>query len=91
MTHTSTELPEALRLAEMLMSGSAMIPEIDLPEAAAELLRLHAREQELKAIRKAACKAYNAWAYADDTFGEVTQAMHALADAINGITQEKQG
>lgn len=52
MTHTSTEqleLPEALRLAEMLMSGSAMIPEIDLPEAAAELRRLHARVQELEA------------------------------------------
>lgn len=49
MTHTSTELPEALRLAEMLMSGSAMIPEIDLPEAAAELRRLHSRVQELEA------------------------------------------
>lgn len=51
-TKTSTEqpeLPEALRLAEMLTSGSAMIPEIDLPEAAAELRRLHARVQELEA------------------------------------------
>lgn len=88
MTHTSTEQPEALRLADALKKEYSIAT---LDAAAAKLLRLHAREQELKAIRKAACKAYNAWAYADDTFGEVTQAMHALADAINGITQEKQG
>lgn len=40
--------PEALRLAEMLLSGVAMIPEIDLPEAAAELRRLHAENEALK-------------------------------------------
>ena len=35
------EQPEALRLADALLMGDAMIPSIDLPEAAAELRRLH--------------------------------------------------
>lgn len=47
MTHK--KMPEALRLAEMLLSGAAMIPEIDLPEAASELRRQHAEIQRLRA------------------------------------------
>ena len=88
MTRTSTEQPEALRLAELIETGNRRSGDSAI---AAELRRLHARVQELEVIRKAACKAYNAWAFADDIYGEVTQAMHAFADAINGITQEKQG
>lgn len=45
----STQQPEALRLADALMMGDAMLPEIDLPEAAAELRRLHA---EVELLRK---------------------------------------
>lgn len=47
MTHE--KMPEALRLAEMLLSGVAMVPEIDLPEAAAELRRQHAEIERLRA------------------------------------------
>ena len=43
----STQQPEALRLADALLMGNAMLPEIDLPEAAAELRRLHALNAEL--------------------------------------------
>lgn len=50
----STQQPEALRLADALMMGNAMLPEIDLPEAAAELRRLHALSTELLADMKAA-------------------------------------
>ena len=59
MTHK--KMPEALRLAEMLLSGAAMIPEIDLPEAASELRRQHAEIQRLRAevegLRKCAVNA----------------------------------
>ena len=41
------EQPEALRLADALLMGDAMIPSIDLPEAAAELRRLHEINSEL--------------------------------------------
>ena len=44
----STQQPEALRLADALMMGDAMLPEIDLPEAAAELHRLHAEVERLR-------------------------------------------
>ena len=44
-----TTQPEALRLADALLMGDAMIPSIDLPEAAAELRRLHESNQELLA------------------------------------------
>lgn len=47
MTHE--KMPEALRLAEILLSGVAMIPEIDLPEAAEELRRQHAEIERLRA------------------------------------------
>lgn len=95
MTHTSTGQPEsvearALRLVlwlDKLSNGKFG----NAAEAARLIESLHARVQELEAIRKAACKAYNRWAYAEDTYGEVTQAMRGLADAISGITQEKQG
>lgn len=81
MTHTSTEqpeLPEALRLAEMLTSGSAMIPEIDLPEAAAELRRLYARVQELEAEKARLIEAFVPCPSATEAY-------------MYGITQEKQG
>ena len=89
MTHTSTEQPtEALSAWARRVAKEQKNDSMD---AYLALTSCADRLDELEAIRKAACKAYNAWAYADDTFGEVTQAMHALADAINGITQEKQG
>ena len=47
-----TTQPEALRLADALLMGDAMIPSIDLPEAAAELRRLHESNQELLALLK---------------------------------------
>lgn len=47
MTHE--KMPEALRLAEMLLSGAAMVPEIDLPESAAELRRQHDEIERLRA------------------------------------------
>lgn len=66
--HMSTQQPEALRLADALMMGNAMLPEIDLPEAASELRRLHA---ENEALRKAYRKMRNAAAgysnYCDDS------------------------
>ena len=43
----TTKHPEALRLADALMMGNAMLPAIDLPEAADELRRLHALNAEL--------------------------------------------
>lgn len=49
---TNKQMPEALRLAEMLLSGVAMIPEIDLPEAASELRRQHARIEALEAAEQ---------------------------------------
>lgn len=48
MTHE--KMPEALRLAEMLLSGAAMIPEIDWPEATSELRRQHAEIERLRSV-----------------------------------------
>ena len=79
MTHTSTEQPSD----QFMQIWQAYC------DKKSECEDLRERIAELEAIRKAACKAHNTWAYADDTYGEVTKAMHALADAINGITQEK--
>lgn len=45
----TTKQPEALRLADALMMGNAMLPAIDLPEAADELRRLHAEVQNAHA------------------------------------------
>lgn len=50
MTHTSTEQPEALRLAEVLDAlDVGSFKNSLLGKAAAELRRLHARVQELEA------------------------------------------
>lgn len=46
MTHTSTEQPEALRLAELIETGNRRSGDSAI---AAELRRLHARVQELEA------------------------------------------
>lgn len=46
MTHTSTELPEALRLAEHLEKFRSFPDDL---AAARELRRLHSRVQELEA------------------------------------------
>ena len=104
MTHTSTEqpaLPEALRLAEMLTSGAAMIPEIDLPEAAAELRRLHARVQELEASQARVplsddqISALFDVHHADLAAGKIKEVSFLtyarVIEAAHGITQEKQG
>ena len=48
MTHTSTELPEALRLAEHLEKFRSFPDDL---AAAAELRRLHSRVQELEAAQ----------------------------------------
>lgn len=95
MTHTSTEQPEALRLAEHLEKFRSFPDDL---AAAAELRRLHARVQELEAsqarvpmkeieILQAAAKK-GAW-----LFGHVFEIL-ATARAVeehHGITQEKQG
>lgn len=96
MTHTSTEQPEALRLARDLMesfSGPTAA------ESAAELRRLHARVQELEAAQaqRVPLDAYNLRAIFkklnanhDDegwNFGHLVREV----EAYHGITQEKQG
>lgn len=50
MTHTSTEQPEALRLAECL-DYPLHVTMRQFEDAAAELRRLHARVQELEAAQ----------------------------------------
>lgn len=50
MTHTSTEQPEALRLADALRDGQYSLYQ-ERAATEAELRRLHARVQELEAER----------------------------------------
>lgn len=72
MTHTSTEQPEALRLANWLDTGGwpSYVPQ----ESAAELRRLHARVQELEAVQ------------ARVPLSEYKQALDFLAGLHPGIT-----
>lgn len=49
MTHTSTEKPEALRLADAFADDETYVGLLMMREAATELRRLYARVQELEA------------------------------------------
>lgn len=103
MTHTSTEQPEALRLAECLEKHVWQATPLRLSKvvelSADELRRLHARVQELEAAQaqsvpldayslRAIFKKLNA--NHDDegwNFGHLVREV----EAYHGITQEKQG
>lgn len=71
MTHTSAELPEALRLAEHLEKFRSFPDDL---AAAAELRRLHSRVQELEA------------AQARVRLSDYKQALDFLAGLHPGIT-----
>lgn len=60
MTHTSTEQPEALRLAELIETGNRRSGDSAI---AAELRRLHARVQELEEDLQLARQGIGAEAY----------------------------
>lgn len=97
MTHTSTEQPEALRLADTL---DLLAMDLRTPRAAAkELRRLHARVQELEASQEQCVP------LSDEQIAEACgwkaglgckplprelQIARAIETA-HGITQEKQG
>ena len=75
MTHTSTDQPEALRLA--LVIATPKRPATDLRNrVAAELRRLHARVQELDAEKERLIEAYVPCPSATEAY-------------MYGITQEK--
>ncbi|MDH0897972.1 hypothetical protein [Comamonas aquatica] len=96
MTHTSTEQPEALRLAELIETGNRRSGDSAI---AAELRRLHARVQVLEAAQaqRAPLDAYSLRAIFKKlnanhdeegwNFGDLVREV----EAYHGITQEKQG
>ena len=102
MTHTSTEQPEALRLAKELRYCKVMfIPEVasDFESAAALLERLNARVQELEASQAQRVpltdeekqNLLKEWSYSQFTGnGDFLDGVEA-AERAHGITQEKQG
>lgn len=63
--------PEALQIASRIKH--------EYPYVSDFLVSLHAENEQIK---KAARKAYNRWAYAEDTCGEVTAAMNELAEVL---------
>ena len=79
----SAQQPEAMRLADALMMGDAMLPEIDLPDAAAELRRLHALNAELlEALKLNYAELSSKWTpYIRANAAEVA-AMKSARDAI---------
>lgn len=79
MTHTSTEQPEALRLAEYLEMVAPNECKALIVNSAAQELRLqHARVQELEAEKARLIEAYVPCPSATEAY-------------MYGITQEKQG
>lgn len=90
MTHTSTEQPEALRLAEYCDNFGRLTP------ISKELRRLHARVQELEAAQARANSAIEEalqlqkkfYGYGADTHFALDNWAKKYKDAI---TQEKQG
>ena len=101
MTHTSTEQPEALRLANWLDTGGwpSYVPQ----ESAAELRRLHARVQELEAsqaqrVPLSVVDAIKQGLQADEATRHHCRgttnwaaAMTRFYERSHGITQGKQG
>ena len=96
MTHTSTEQPEALRLANWLDAGGwpSYVPQ----ESAAELRRLQARVQELEASQARVPlsdeQITDIWMQPianGVTASEWRRSIARAIEAAHGITQEKQG
>ena len=95
MTHTSTEQPEALRLAELIETGNRRSGDSAI---AAELRRLHARVQELEASQARVPlsdeQITDIWMQPISngvTASEWRRSIASAIDAAHGITQEKQG
>lgn len=81
MTHTSIELPEALRLANSLEGWHCPPPPV-LEASVAELRRLHADNEALKKV------IYEAQSHIKDAaYSMAFKVLHSTS----GITQEKQG
>ena len=91
MTHTSTELPEALRLAKHLEKFRSFPDDL---AAARELRRLHSRVQELEAAQAQRAPLTDAqiegllidWPKDGIAFFDFARAI----ERAHGITQEKQ-
>lgn len=98
MTHTSTEQPEALRLAELIETGNRRSGDSAI---AAELRRLQTRVQELEAsqaqrvplTRKQIneCSRDAQIAFCMDKHPTYEVALTREVERLLGITQEKQG
>lgn len=71
--------PEALRLHDALLMGSAMIPNIDLPEAAAELRRLYDVNQELLGALEKLARLGNGEHYGNSVGNMIARAAIAKA------------
>ena len=98
MTHTSTEQPEALRLAECL-DYPLHVTMRQFEDAAAELRRLYARVQELEAsqAQRVPLNAFQRRAIFDDLYphgatSQMWQTFSTIVTAVErfGITHEKQ-
>ena len=100
MTHTSTEKPEALRLADALEKCSHNSFLSPLMELAAELRRQHARIEVLEAAKAQRvplsveaiaeiAERFEATDPTDSFWVEVCRAFEGAS--VSGITQEKQG
>lgn len=92
MPHTSTEQPEALRLAEHLEKFRSFPDDLT---AAAELRRLHSRVQELEAAQERVPLSDGRLVEAIESFtgfisGDVDKFV-AHIESAHGITQEKRG
>ena len=100
MTHTSTEQPEALRLAELIETGNRRSGDSAI---AAELRRLQTRVQELEAsqaqrVPLSVVDAIKQGLQADEATRHHCRgttnwaaAMTRFYERAHGITQEKQG
>lgn len=96
MTHTSTEQPEALRLADLCAADWDLVR----PHLVVQMLRdLHARVQELEASQAQRApltdeekqNLLKEWSYSQFTGnGDFLDGVEA-AERAHGITQEKQG
>lgn len=102
MTHTSTEQPEALRLAECLEKHVWQATPLRLSKvvelSADELRRLHARVQELEASQARVPlsdeQITDIWMQPISngvTASEWRRSIASAIEAAHGITQEKQG
>ncbi|MFZ7310251.1 hypothetical protein [Comamonas jiangduensis] len=104
MTHTSTEQPEALRLAYEQKIGDWVVGTAQwCEEVANELIRLHARVQELEASQaqrvplsdeamwKILDKTHNLPEFDSYELDALFQAGRNVEAACIGFTQEKHG